>query len=74
MTGPLAMLFGLLKQREDDRRFGGGYYPSPRPHGGLLEDRDMPAGRGPMPYRDPQQAGPEPPVDPRILARMFGDR
>lgn len=23
-------------------------------------------------FRDPQQAGPEPPVDPRILARLFG--
>ena len=25
-------------------------------------------------FRDPQQGGPEPPVDPRILAKLFGDR
>ena len=49
-----------------------------RPHGGMLEQESVFAprrGQGPVPFRDPSmQAGPEPPVDPRILARLFGDR
>jgi hypothetical protein len=28
----------------------------------------------PKSFRDPMQGGPEPPVDPRILARLFGDK
>ena len=32
---------------------------------------DQQPGQGPMPFRDPGQAGPSPPVDPRILAQMF---
>jgi len=44
-------------------------------HGGLLEEESVFAprrGRGPMSFRDPQQGGPQPPVDPRILAQLFG--
>jgi len=35
---------------------------------------DQRPGQGPMPFRDPGQAGPQPPIDPRILAQMFGGK
>jgi hypothetical protein len=69
--GPLATMFAELQRQ----RFG--EQPPPRPHGGMGEQESAfrpRQGQQPMPFRDPQQAGPEPPIDPRILARLFGDR
>jgi len=70
--GPLATMFAQLQRQ----RFG--EQPPPRPHGGLGEPENIFAPQrgqqGSIPFRDPRQAGPEAPVDPRILARLFGNQ
>ena len=70
--GPLATMFAQLQRQ----RFG--EQAPPPPHGGMLEQESVFAPRrgqqGSIPFRDPQQAGPEAPVDPRILARLFGSQ
>ncbi len=64
--GPLAQLYAYLQARRFDET------PARRPHQGLLEDRPMPPGLGPRPFRDPMQEGPEPPVSPMTLAQIYG--
>jgi hypothetical protein len=66
--GPLAQLYAYLQARRFDET------PPRRPHQGLLEDRPMPPGLGPRPFRDPMQEGPEPPVSPMTLAQIYGAR
>ena len=66
--GPLAQLYALLQSRRFDET------PPPRPHQGLLEDRPMPPGIGPRPFRDPMQMGPEPPTAPMSLSDVYGGR
>jgi len=70
--GPLATMFAQLQRQ----RFG--EQAPPPPHAGMLEQESVFAPRrgqqGSIPFRDPQQAGPEAPVDPRILARLFGSQ
>jgi len=76
MAGPLASMFAQLLQREGDQRqpmeranpYMNPYLDESPP----LRDRTT-FERAPS-FRDPQQGGPEPPVDPRVLARLFGDK
>ena len=68
MTGPLAQLYAMLLSKPFDPT------PPPRPHEGLLEDRPLPPGLGPRVFRDPEQAGPAPPMGRGELARMYGGK
>ena len=58
--GPLAQLFAMLQRRQDMED----QMPM-RQHQGMLEPESVFAPRrgiGPRPFRDPEQMGPEPPV------------
>jgi hypothetical protein len=80
MTGPLAQMYAMEMAKR------GGQPGEPMPKGralspafyddyGAFYKTPMDRTEAPMGgFRDPQQAGPEPPVDPRVLARLFGDR
>jgi len=66
MTGPLAQLFMYLQRKNP------GYAPGldPRMEFPTLQSPSDYVSRAPMPFRDPMQAGPEPPTDKRILAAL----
>jgi hypothetical protein len=76
--GPLASMFGQMKHSADeDHKKRTKPLPRANPYINPMLDDSPPLSdrttfdRTP-PFRDPAQAGPEPPVDPRILARLFG--
>lgn len=75
MLGPLEQLLAAI-QRQQENAYVMDPTARPRPHGGLLEEESAFAplkGIGPRSFRDPEQAGPAPPVQ-GPLAQMTKGR